>query len=188
MSWQRIALGAVTPQAWRNGGGTTHELATWPSADDWRWRVSVARIDRDGPFSAFDGVQRWFAVLTGDGVHLTWPSHQVTLTPQSPPLSFAGSPACEATLIGGPTLDFNLMARGLIAHLTRQTSTPTQGAWPAQAHVGVFACTDCVWQSQDHVVEQAQHSLHWAYLDRAASWSWTKGEALIFVLQEERTL
>jgi environmental stress-induced protein Ves len=33
-------------------------------------RISVAEITRDGPFSAFAGVQRWFAVLEGAGVML----------------------------------------------------------------------------------------------------------------------
>ena len=113
MNWQHVALHDCAPQAWRNGGGITHELATWPTPSDWRWRVSVARIDRDGPFSAFDSVQRWFAVLTGDGVTLSWPSHQRVVTPESAPVSFAGSPACDARLLSGSTLDLNLMARGL---------------------------------------------------------------------------
>jgi environmental stress-induced protein Ves len=191
MSWQRLSLQEATSQTWRNGGGVTHEFATWPSPDHWQWRVSVARIDRDGPFSAFEGIQRWFAVLTGDGVKLSWPTHAVALTPQSDPVQFAGSPACDAHLLGGPTLDFNLMTRGLRGHLTRQSdvsaSVHTAASWPAQAHVGIFACTDCVWQCDGAVVEQAQHSLHWTHLATPTSWSWTRGDALIFVLHAETT-
>jgi environmental stress-induced protein Ves len=47
-------------------------------------RISVAAITRDGPFSAFAGVQRWFAVLRGDGVMLRagrWPHHADTRRP-----------------------------------------------------------------------------------------------------------
>lgn len=187
MTWHHLALRECTPQAWRNGGGITHELATWPQTSDWRWRVSVARIDRDGPFSAFEGVQRWFAVLSGEGVTLSWPNHQSVLTPQSAPLQFAGTPACDARLIGGPTLDFNLMARGMRGQLTRQTAPHTEATWPAHAHVGVFACTDCAWSCDGVAVEQPAHSLHWTHLAKPSSWSWLRGEALVYVLQEENT-
>jgi environmental stress-induced protein Ves len=58
-----MALGHASEQTWRNGGGSTRELLAWPEATDWQARISVAEITRDGPFSAFAGVQRWFAVL-----------------------------------------------------------------------------------------------------------------------------
>jgi len=202
MTWQHVSLSDCAPQAWRNGGGLTHELATWPSTQDWRWRASVARIDRDGAFSAFEGVQRWFAVLSGEGVTLSWPERQVSLTPHSEPIHFAGTPACDACLIGGPTLDFNLMTRNLhgelirhptrhpIEHLSRppspETHAPQQGTWPAHAHVGVFACTDCVWQSNGDVAfHQRAHSLRWTHLDQATPWTWLEGEALVFVLHDK---
>ena len=56
---------------WKNGGGTTRELLSWPpGVADWHWRISVAQVETEGPFSRFDGVQRWFAVLDGEGVEL----------------------------------------------------------------------------------------------------------------------
>lgn len=51
----------VPDQPWRNGGGTTRELHR-----DERWRLSVATISADGPFSTFPGVIRWFAVARGE--------------------------------------------------------------------------------------------------------------------------
>ena len=65
-----VRLIDVPGQAWRNGAGVTRELLARPSAADWRVRVSVADIDRDGPFSAYPGVERWFTVLKGTGVDL----------------------------------------------------------------------------------------------------------------------
>lgn len=185
MSWHTLALSDCPPQAWRNGGGITHELATWPEPQAWRWRASVARIDRDGDFSAFDGVQRGFAVLTGEGVTLTWPTHHLSLTPESPPVSFAGAPACHARLHGGPTMDFNLMTRGMRAELIQQTHLSAQGVWPAHAHVGVFARTACSWTCDGLRVEQPAFSLRWTQLSHPSSWTWLEGEALVFVLQEE---
>ena len=53
-----VEVARVTAQAWRNGGGVTRELLTWPAAQAWALRISVADIERDGPFSAFPGIER----------------------------------------------------------------------------------------------------------------------------------
>jgi hypothetical protein len=53
MSLEVISVYEVMPQPWRNGGGLTRELWTWPSAEGWWVRVSVADIEKDGPFSTF---------------------------------------------------------------------------------------------------------------------------------------
>ena len=70
MNWRSVSLASVPPQPWKNGGGTTRELLAWPTGADWRVRLSVAEVVADGPFSRFEGVQRWFAVLGGAGVRL----------------------------------------------------------------------------------------------------------------------
>lgn len=101
----------------------TQELVAQP-ADAWRWRVSAARIDQNGPFSSYPGVQRHFAVLRGGGVHLVIDGQRHTLEPGSPALAFGGDQSCRCELIDGPTLDFNLMTRGVQARLQR---------WHAQA-------------------------------------------------------
>ncbi len=41
---------------WKNGGGETAEIAVFPpSADlsEFGWRISMATVSSDGPFSAF---------------------------------------------------------------------------------------------------------------------------------------
>jgi uncharacterized protein len=107
----RAQLAHTAPQPWRNGGGSTRELLAWPQVQAWQVRVSVARIDADGPFSAFPGVDRWFAVLAGAGVVLALPEGQHRLSPGSRPLAFDGALAPGCTLVGGPTDDLNLMVR-----------------------------------------------------------------------------
>lgn len=113
MTWQIIALADVPPSPWKNGGGVTRQLAAWPNAQDWVWRMSVAEVAGSGPFSRFDGVDRWFAVMGGAGVRLNMgPEVQAhTLTADSAPLCFAGEEPVHCTLINGPTQDFNLMLR-----------------------------------------------------------------------------
>jgi len=106
-----VRLGDVAPQAWRNGGGRTRELLAWPSADLWSLRISVAEIDRDGPFSAYPGVQRWFAVVDGAGVELSFEAGDIACRRGDAPLSFDGRVAPGCRLLKGPTRDLNLMAR-----------------------------------------------------------------------------
>jgi environmental stress-induced protein Ves len=108
---QTVSLAQTPPQPWRNGGGVTQELLAWPAADAWHLRVSVARIDRDGPFSAFDGIDRWFTVLHGSGVVLGLNGGQQQLTADSAPLHFDGAEAPSCTLLDGPTQDLNLMLK-----------------------------------------------------------------------------
>ncbi|MDP3824656.1 MAG: HutD family protein [Burkholderiales bacterium] len=111
MSWHRIPLQSVAPTPWRNGGGTTRELVVFPVREHWHWRLSVAEISQDGPFSRFDDVERWFAVLSGSGVRLAIDGAAQTLTRASPPVVFDGAALAECQLLDGPTLDFNLMVR-----------------------------------------------------------------------------
>ena len=104
-------LDEVPPQPWRNGGGATQELLAWPSAADWVLRISVARIDRNGPFSAYPGVERWFAVVGGEGVVLRFAARRAMLSAGSEPLRFDGAAAPQCDLLEGPTQDLNLMVR-----------------------------------------------------------------------------
>jgi uncharacterized protein len=106
-----VRLGDVAPQRWRNGGGVTRELLAWPSPDDWRFRISVADIEADGPFSAFADVQRWFAVLQGGGVALTIDGAEHVRRPGDAPLRFSGESAATCRLLRGPSRDLNLMLR-----------------------------------------------------------------------------
>lgn len=109
---QIIHLDDISPTPWRNGGGTTRELVAWPDSAAWLWRASVAEVSQDGPFSSFAGVQRWFAVLDGDGVCLTVDGYLHMLTKSDQPLVFDGAVQTSCELLGGVTQDFNLMVQG----------------------------------------------------------------------------
>jgi environmental stress-induced protein Ves len=77
--------------------------------------MSVAEIARNGPFSSFEGVERWFAVLTGAGVQLDVgmapAAAAYKLTPDAAPLCFAGEAQVDCTLTDGAAQAFNLMLR-----------------------------------------------------------------------------
>lgn len=99
---------------WKNGGGRTAEIAAWSretGAEAFDGRVSIAEIERDGPFSAFPGVDRTFVLLDGAGVVLTQGGVDVEVVARHEPLRFAGDEASSCRLVGGPVRAFNLMVR-----------------------------------------------------------------------------
>ena len=100
-------------ERWRNGFGWTREILKCPeAADDWDWRLSIAEIERDGPFSTFDGVDRELVLLHGNGVRLRFDDGEVRdVEPPHGRVRFAGECAVSGELIDGTTHDFNLMWR-----------------------------------------------------------------------------
>ena len=98
-------------ERWKNGAGWTREILRWPrDAEDWDWRLSIAEVARDGPFSAFPGVDRELVLLAGEGMRLVFEDGEVAqLQPPHDRVRFAGERALQCELTGGPTQDFNLM-------------------------------------------------------------------------------
>lgn len=103
---------------WKNGGGVTREIAAWPPGsgfDDFAWRVSMAEVREDGPFSNFPGVDRILTVLEG-AMRLTIEGGGVfELSLDTPPGAFDGEAAAAAQLTAGPVLDLNVMTRRGVA-------------------------------------------------------------------------
>ena len=106
---------------WKNGGGTTTEIAASPDGaglDDFDWRISMARVETSGPFSSFAGIDRTLSVLEGEGIVLDIAGQSpARLTSASAPLAFPGDVPTSAALIGGPITDLNVMTRrGRMTH------------------------------------------------------------------------
>lgn len=133
----------VEPQSWRNGGGLTRELLAWPRHDDWALRISVADIGVDGPFSAYPGVDRWFAVLEGGGVLLRLPDGEHRLAAGEAPLAFRGEAAPPCELLSGPTRDLNLMIRRDAGVGAMQRAQPGEDFAPHAAFRALFAADAC---------------------------------------------
>jgi environmental stress-induced protein Ves len=113
---------------WKNGGGETIEIAVHPQHSDlasFGWRVSMATVASDGPFSVFPGIDRTLAILSGDGMSLDIDGrgHHL-LTPESKPLAFPADAPTSARLTGGTITDLNVMTRrGIFTHtLVRHTA------------------------------------------------------------------
>lgn len=116
---------------WKNGGGTTHEIAVGPEGagmEDFLWRLSVAEVATSGPFSAFPGVDRTITLLEGDGLKLDFDEgDDLVLDVPWRPAAFDGGRACQGRLIGGPVKDFNVMTRrGRATHRVRAVDLADQ--------------------------------------------------------------
>jgi hypothetical protein len=105
-----VVASTVDPRPWRNGAGQTRELLVWPEdVTSWQMRISLASITRSGPFSPYPGVQRWLAVIEGNGVVLRMAGKEYRLDAASAPLHFGGDVPADCELLDGPTSDLNLM-------------------------------------------------------------------------------
>ncbi len=172
MSVNVVRLADVAPQRWRNGGGHTRELLAWPRADRWSLRLSVAGIERDGPFSAFPGVERWFAVVAGAGVELRFADRSECCLPGALPLRFDGGDAPHARLLDGPTEDLNLMlAHGSAGWMLR--AEPGAHAPPAGTLRALYAADAVTLQREDAVPLRIEaNSLAWVDGAAAAAPGW----------------
>jgi uncharacterized protein len=100
---------------WKNGGGETAEIAVFPPdapLSAFNWRISMATVACDGPFSTFEGVDRTLTVLSGAGMILAVDDQpEVTLTRGSEPFAFPADASTSAVLVDGTVIDLNVMTR-----------------------------------------------------------------------------
>lgn len=209
MAPTRFELADIAPRPWKNGGGVTQELACYPAGAGMRhpgrpegeyksaphegtpvtgfdWRVSVAWIERGGPFSCFDGVDRCIVLLSGGGVRLRAPDSGIDHCLDQPlsPFEFAGEAQIDATLLGGASSDFNVMTRrqrcraaldvvrsaGTIASSTQGLLFVARGCWCASAEDAAHELT-------------SQTGLHWADAPRAWQLTPTTDDAALLAVR-----
>ncbi len=122
MTMSHLPAACYRRERWRNGGGWTRQIAAGSlatpifdadaAAQDWDWRLSIAEVEADGPFSTFAGIERTLVLLSGAGMDLLSPDGCVM--DLASPLSradFPGEQVIEGRLRDGATTDFNLMWR-----------------------------------------------------------------------------
>lgn len=117
MSLRVVRAGDMRRVPWKNGRGTTEEIAIGPDGasfegGDFDWRVSRAAVTEDGPFSEFAGYDRVIVALGGEGLTLSHDgAASVRTVGPLEPYAFRGEWRTTATLRGGPVPDFNVMTR-----------------------------------------------------------------------------
>jgi len=101
---------------WKNGLGRTAEIAREPAAGDgFDWRVSIAALGSDGPFSAFIGCDRTLVPIAGGGLALDFEDGTMLAGELFEPMRFSGDWPCHGRLLAGPARDLNVITRRSVA-------------------------------------------------------------------------
>ena len=161
---------------WKNGLGETTEIAVHPddaTVDTFDWRLSMARVEADGPFSAFEGIDRTLSVLSGAGIRLTVDGRApVELTAATEPYTFPGDRPTAAALLAGAITDLNVMTRrATFGHHVRRVVVRGQTTIEAGAGSVFVLC------SMGPVVLRT--GPHEAQLDRLDSAYWSGAAATV---------
>ena len=97
---------------WKNGLGYTTEIKVAHAGDTDRfaWRLSIASVTEDGPFSDFSGYERCLTLINGNGIKLEYGNGtQDVLARRFDMALFSGDWKTTGFLIDGPIEDFNVM-------------------------------------------------------------------------------
>jgi hypothetical protein len=101
---------------WKNGGGITTELAIEPEGASldtgFSWRLSMADVRTDGPFSIYQDCERTIMLVKGKGMELDFNGHGIQrLENAYEPVMFPGEWHAVGRLLNGPCRDFNVITR-----------------------------------------------------------------------------
>ena len=166
---QRFTLAGLPATPWKNGGGSTREVACWPPGaglDDFDWRISIATIAVGGPFSTFAGIDRTIMLLDGPGVRLRSQDGAIDHRLDRPlqPFPFSGDVALDCELLGGgASTDFNVMARR--GRWQAQLMLLREPAAIASAPHGLLLAVAGRWQLDDQTLAEGE-GLWWAGMER----------------------
>ncbi|MEN0106064.1 MAG: HutD family protein [Pseudomonas sp.] len=96
---------------WKNGGGTTSEVARDKLEEQgpYGWRVSIAAIDQGGDFSSFQGYRRIISVIEGAGMRLAVDDVDSGDLLAYDAFVFDGAAQVSCELLAGSIRDLNLI-------------------------------------------------------------------------------
>ena len=107
---RHLTAADFTVMPWANGGGQTTEMIRVNRSDgSLLYRISLAAVMEDGPFSVFPGVDRILTVTSGPGFDLRGDA-SLRADPLKP-LAFSGDLALRAEGVQAPCDDINVMVR-----------------------------------------------------------------------------
>jgi hypothetical protein len=182
-----IPFAGLSPVPWKNGGGSTIEIAIGPleaGFDDFDWRVSLATIAEDGAFSQFPGVDRTLALVDGHGLTLQIDGEPTLISDAEPVIAFDGASEVQARLNRGPTLDFNVMSRSERCwHQFGRRRLSGDSTFVARAEVTILFLAEgdsLQLASDDERIGLVRYDA--VILDQGTVWSLEAGQATIFIV------
>lgn len=151
--------------AWKNGGGTTRDIVD--DGTPLLRRLSLASIDRDGPFSDFSGCDRTLVLASDAGIVLSIDGTRVVLDAMGARAAFAGEAAVTCALLDGEAQAFNVVTRRGVYDAAVDVHRIDAGPWippRATSHVflldGTLDAPDGTAVAHDTIVLERQATLH----------------------------
>jgi environmental stress-induced protein Ves len=138
MSLQLLHVSEVPARPWKNRGGTARDLLLWPDEQDPWLQISVADITRDGAFSPYPRIDRWFVLLQGSGIELSWTHAVRRLHAGRGVLHFDGVDPPICRLMGGPCSAFNVLHRRDRGRVLVKAATPRSAPLTGFGHFALF--------------------------------------------------
>ena len=143
MAWRVIRAADLVPSPWPNGRGITRDYATHEVGGVLRWKVTLAELTEDAPFSVMP-FERVFTVVAG-AVELTIDG-AARRCEALEPVRFSGRSTTSCRLLTGPAQAFNLMHDPLVAADVARLADAALGAgehivWSASGGTAVAGFT-----------------------------------------------
>ncbi len=162
MTIQHLTASDYKTMPWSNGRGVTLEMIRCENKQsELLWRLSIATVTEDGPFSMFPGIERNLTVLSGQGFELVEEESGIILHAELlKPLAFAGDTPLYAKKVRGPCQDFNVMTSGALPKprvwIEKRAANLgiTKGEW-----LIVFALDVSIIQAGDDTINMKGHEL-----------------------------
>lgn len=123
-----IRFADLTATPWKNGGGVTREILRHEKDGAIVWRLSIADVSSEGPFSVFAGLQRILTVIEGEGMRLIRPDGSAFIADLFSPVAFSGEEPIAGELPNGPCRDFNVIWNPAIADASASVITEGHAA------------------------------------------------------------
>ena len=128
-----------TVMPWANGKGETTEIYRRDQDGHLHWRISMAAVVKDGPFSHFQDTLRSLTVISGKGFDLVEETRRFRADPLKP-VSFSGEVPITAENVLGKCNDFNVMWNfGLPRPDVYVLENQRQIIQPHEGQVAIFA-------------------------------------------------
>lgn len=132
MAFHHLRPSDYLAMPWKDGGGVTEQIAIEPPdatlQGGFLWRLSMARVERSGPFSRFAGYDRTLLLLEGGGLDLDFGTHgRCRIEAPFQPLTFSGDWEARAELTRGPVRDLGIISdRARVRHEVRTLALGTE--------------------------------------------------------------
>ena len=182
-----LRAGDYRVMPWKNGGGETTEIAAFPEGaglESFDWRVSMARVATDGPFSVFPGIDRTLSLLDGPALTLAFDGRgEVVIDAATPPYAFPADVAVTGRLAGGPITDLNVMTRrGRWRHHVQRIAVESRRSLPRRGDLLLVIATREAVTLRTGDNTAALNPADTAVIDEAAASLEADGRAVVYTV------